>query len=153
MLLYRLAKTIRATDLTGEGARRAGGRWNFAGTPVVYTAQSGSLAILEVLQYAQETDIRQFSMLTLEVPDTVSIQQVSLESLPPDWRQYPYPEATRQIGQRWIEQGEALLLQVPSAVYPEESNWLINPQHPETTTIRIVSVKPFSFSERLFRKS
>lgn len=151
MLLYRLAKTVRATDLTGEGARRAGGRWNFTGTPVVYTAQSGALAILEVLQYAQEADIRLFSMLTLDVADTKLVQRVSGESLPSNWRQYPYPEATRLIGERWIEQGEALLLQVPSAVYPDESNWLINPQHPEAATVRIVSVKPFAFSERLFR--
>ena len=152
MLFYRLAKTSRATDLTGEGARRAGGRWNFAGTPVVYTAQSGALAILEVLQYAQEADIRLFSMLTLDVPDTALIQRVSLDGLPADWLQYPYLEATRLIGQRWMEKVEALLLQVPSAVYPDESNWLINPQHPEVATIRIVSVKPFTFSERLFRR-
>lgn len=76
MLLDRLAKTSRATDLTGEGAKRAGGRWNFAGTPVIYTAQSGALAILEVLQYAQESDIRLFFVLTIDVPDSELVQQV-----------------------------------------------------------------------------
>ena len=118
----------------------------------VYTAGSGALAILEVLQYAQESDIRLFSTLTLEVPDTKPVQQVSVNSLPANWRQYPYPEATKQIGQRWVEQNKALLLQIPSAVYRDESNWLMNPQHSAAAPIRIVSVKPFAFSERLFRR-
>jgi RES domain-containing protein len=28
-----------ADDLSGEGARRSGGRWNRAGTPMVYVSQ------------------------------------------------------------------------------------------------------------------
>jgi len=42
--------------LDGEGARRVGGRWNSAGRPVVYTAGSQSLAILEALIHL-ETDL------------------------------------------------------------------------------------------------
>jgi RES domain-containing protein len=151
MFLYRLAKTIRAADLTGEGARQAGGRWNYPGTPVIYTAQNGSLAVLEVLQYIEVADVRKFSMLTLEVPDDAPIQRVSLISLPNHWQAFPYPEETRIIGRQWADDGQTLLLEVPSAVYPDESNWLINPLHSMASQIRIVSVKPFVFSDRLFR--
>lgn len=114
MLLYRLSKTIRATDLTGEGAKRAGGRWNYVGTPVLYTAENGALAILEVLQYADVADIHSFSMLTLEVPDDVEIYRIPLESLPINWQHFPHLSATKDIGHYWVEQGRALLLQVPS---------------------------------------
>lgn len=151
MLLYRLAKTARAADLTGEGAKRAGGRWNYAGVPVVYTAENGSLVVLEVLQYADISDIHSFSMLTVEVPDDVAIQRISLITLPDDWHQYPHLTHTKEFGQQWIEQEKALLLQVPSAVYPDETNWLINPHHPDAKRIQLVSVKPFVFSDRLFR--
>lgn len=82
MRLYRLAKTHRANDLSGEGAKRAGGRWNPPGTPVLYMAESGALAILEVLQYAHVQDMRNFSMLVLEAPDDASIQQIELQTLP-----------------------------------------------------------------------
>ena len=51
MLLYRISKSKYAKDLSGEGARRAGGRWNFKGTPVVYTADSTALATLETLDF------------------------------------------------------------------------------------------------------
>jgi RES domain-containing protein len=151
MQLYRLAKTARATDLTGEGAKRAGGRWNFPGTPVVYSVQSGSLAVLEVLQYVEISDIRKFSILTIDVPDDLTVQNIPLAELPENWRDFPYPNETKELGRLWAERGEALLLEVPSAVYPDESNWLINPLHPMASRIRVVAVKPFVFNDRLFR--
>jgi RES domain-containing protein len=151
MLLYRLAKTKRAADLTGEGAKRVGGRWNHIGTPAVYTAESGSLAILEVLQYAEVKDIYNFSMLIISIPDNVQVQRVTLAELPDNWLQYPHPDATKDIGQKWIDEGIALLLEVPSAVYPNESNFLINPFHTDAKHIRMISVEPFLFSERLFK--
>ena len=151
MLLYRLAKTTRATDLTGEGAKRAGGRWNHMGIPVVYTAENGALAILEVLQYANIDDIYSFSMLTIEVPDNATVQSVSVSDLSVGWHQYPHLEETKEIGRVWFDQRKALILRVPSAIYPSETNWLINPQHPDAEQIRIVSVIPFLFSGRLFK--
>lgn len=153
MLLYRLAKTIRAYDLTGEGAKRAGGRWNYSGTPVIYTAQSGSLAVLEVLQYVEVSDLRSFSMLTIEVPDEALTQRIDANELPVDWQRFPYPIETKEIGRRWAEEAEVLMLSVPSAVYPDELNWLINPLHPMAHLVRIVSVRPFVFNDRLFRKN
>jgi RES domain-containing protein len=38
-----------------EGARRAGGRWNSKGTPVLYMSENRSLAVLEVLVHLSGT--------------------------------------------------------------------------------------------------
>ena len=48
MIVYRLSREKYARDLSGEGARKAGGRWNSRGIPLVYTSQSISLCALEV---------------------------------------------------------------------------------------------------------
>ncbi|MCY7358045.1 MAG: RES family NAD+ phosphorylase [Rudanella sp.] len=152
MRLNRLAKTARANDLTGEGAKRAGRRWNYAGTPIIYTAQNGPLAVLGVLQYIEVTDVHKFSVLIINVPDDALIKRIDRDNLPDNWQQFPYPKKTKAIGRLWIERVTALLLEVPSAVYPDESNWLINPEHSMASTIQIVAVKPFVFNDRLFRR-
>ncbi len=55
MLVYRVGKTRFAKDLTGEGARLNGGRWNNIGTPCIYTAESRALAILAPSQDTPES--------------------------------------------------------------------------------------------------
>ncbi|WP_428490060.1 RES family NAD+ phosphorylase [Rhodopila sp.] len=47
MLAWRLCRRAHA-DLSGEGARRFGGRWNSVGRPLVYLAEHPALAALEV---------------------------------------------------------------------------------------------------------
>ena len=43
----------------GEGARLFGGRWNSRGTPLIYTAESKSLAALEILVHLESPDLLQ----------------------------------------------------------------------------------------------
>jgi len=45
----------------------------------------------------------------------------------------------------------AAVLIVPSALAPGESNWLINPGHPEFSRIRLHPVEPFRYDPRFFR--
>jgi RES domain-containing protein len=43
------------------------------------------------------------------------------------------------------------ILEVPSAVIPRESNYLLNPAHPQFGRIRVAGRAPFSFDPRLLR--
>ncbi len=49
MTVYRFTHKKFAGELSGTGARLVGGRWNPVGVSVVYTSESISLALLEVL--------------------------------------------------------------------------------------------------------
>ena len=54
---WRITKQKHARNaFTGEGAREFGGRWNNPGTAIVYTAQSQSLAALEMLAHLDSSE-------------------------------------------------------------------------------------------------
>lgn len=71
MLAWRLCRAPFA-DLTGEGARRYGGRWNRPGRPIVYAASSAALAVLGVrvhLDLPPELLPDDYRLLTIELRD------------------------------------------------------------------------------------
>ncbi|MEL6930004.1 MAG: RES family NAD+ phosphorylase [Cyanobacteria bacterium J06600_6] len=152
MLLHRIAKTKYIQDLSGEGARRAGGRWNYKGVPVVYAADSAALATLETLVHLQLNLLPlNLSSIVLDLPDNLSISVVSGQELPPNWYGYPAPKTLADIGNKWIEQQTSVALSVPSAILPdsEDRNYLLNPRHPDFRLITIVRVKPYTYDSRL----
>ncbi|ABM56509.1 conserved hypothetical protein [Verminephrobacter eiseniae EF01-2] len=73
----------------------------------------------------------------------------SLESLPVHWRDdEPW---TQDAGIRWRTSGASLGLWVPSAVEPEESNLILNPDHAAFASIVVtIERNPFQFDARLF---
>ncbi|GAB4037202.1 RES family NAD+ phosphorylase [Spirosoma gilvum] len=145
MEVYRLANARRADDLTGTGARLTGGRWNFVGTPVLYTASSRALATLEVLVHSPVSYVPdQYQMLTLLVPED-SLQSVPLDSLPEGWNGLTPPDAIKTITQNWILDHRFLLLKVPSAVVAGEYNILINPTHLRASEVVILDKRPYQF--------
>ncbi|MBD2754171.1 RES family NAD+ phosphorylase [Spirosoma validum] len=152
MEVYRLSNARRADDLTGTGARLAGGRWNYVGTPVLYTAGSRALATLEVLVHSPLSYIPDYyRMLTIRVPDD-SIVSVPLEQLPDGWNTLTPPTSIKDITENWLANNRFLLLKVPSAVVEGEYNFLINPTHHRSSEVTIVSKQPYRFDPRLLRE-
>ena len=149
MLLYRITRCIYANDLSGTGARLYGGRWNNIGKAMVYTASSQSLAILEALVHLPTAIIPDdFCLVTIDAPENVFVADTSL--FPPNWNAYPEPEILKRTGDFFLKQNKQLLMKVPSAIVKEEFNYLINPQHPGISKVKIVKSEPFTFDERLF---
>ena len=86
VLLYRIGKTKRIRDLSGEGARLYGGRWNLKGTPVLYTSDSTALATLETLVHSPlHLMPNNRSIITLNLPDDLAVRDLSTEDLPSKW--------------------------------------------------------------------
>ncbi|WP_130835012.1 RES family NAD+ phosphorylase [[Erwinia] mediterraneensis] len=153
MIFYRLTKTAWAQEAwTGNGAKWYGGRWNHKGSAAVYVSTSIALASLEILVHLQkESLLEHYALFTLEVPDT-EVQVLENRYLPEDWRADPAPVSTMDLGSGWLESNSSLALIVPSSIIPQESNALLNPQHPAfTAALKTVQQHSFSFDPRLLR--
>ena len=149
---WRLIKSRHAaTAFDGEGARLHGGRWNSPGTRVAYASDSIALAALEVLAQLQSTAVLQaYSVVSLSFPDE-SVELLAPSSLPARWRRFPSPPENQAIGDRWVAEGRSLILQVPSAIIPSATNFLINPSHPEFGKVVVGRPERFAFDPRLLR--
>ena len=147
---WRLVKALYAKDaFTGEAARRRGGRWNPVGTPVVYTSSGAALATLETLVHLESEQVVDFVMITCSFPE-VLVEKVDRTRLPDGWRGIPSPRILQEIGYEWASQRVSAVLEVPSAVLPEDNNYLLNPEHPDFQSIDIGVPRPFSLDLRLF---
>jgi RES domain-containing protein len=146
--VWRLQRATYAA-LSGEGARRYGGRWNSRGAPVVYAASSLSLATLELLVHV-DPDLVPDDLLAYEihVPDDLGRDVVGHRDLLSDWREPENPHC-KTIGDSWLAEGRVPLLLVPSVIVPEEINVLINPVHPDAGRVTVVSDRPYVFDSRL----
>lgn len=149
MRLYRISNH---TSLDGDGGLRASGRWHTKGRPVVYCAPSPAVAVLEILVHL-EVDAEDFpsryQLLTIDVPKDVSTATVESNALPGNW--WRDPPITRVIGDNWLQTGKTALLAVPCAIVPETTNYLLNPEHPDSPKIRILRIATYHLDERLRR--
>ncbi|MBI4579680.1 MAG: RES domain-containing protein [Planctomycetes bacterium] len=149
---WRIVKAKRAASgFTGEGARRAGGRWNSPGIPIVYTASTASLAMLEMLVHIESQDLLNRYVLFEVSFDEALVETVKVKELPRTWRKSPTPAAIRQVGDEWAGEQRSVVLRVPSVVVPTEWNYLLNPAHPEFAKIAIGPRKAVKFDPRLIK--
>ncbi|MGH7551630.1 MAG: RES family NAD+ phosphorylase [Longimicrobiales bacterium] len=150
MILWRLTRSA-FQQFDGEGARLNGGRWNSEGIAVVYLSSTLSLAALEYLVHVDIEDVPDdLVALEIELPDDVSMEEVLIEDLPADWNKSPDHPACLRRGDEWVQAGSSVLLRVPSAIIVQESNYLLNPAHPDAARILVRDAKPFTFDARLF---
>lgn len=137
------------TAFTGEGAALFGGRWNFPDIPLVYCAESRSLAALEVLANIRDPKVH-FAMPWVTIPAELPADLIEKpEKLPEDWRSNPYPLDTQRFGTEWFKTRRSVALRVPSVVIAGEFNYLLNPAHPQFPKIKIGKPEAFSFDPRL----
>lgn len=148
MRVYRVGNIKFANDLSGEGARLHGGRWNHVGTPCLYTSQSRSLAVLELsVNVSTASVLRYLSMVEIEIPD--DILELDITALPGNWRDAPAPASTKDYGTDLLNKNPHLIIKLPSSVIPEEFNYLINPRHPLANGCHIIVVKDFVYDLRI----
>jgi RES domain-containing protein len=147
MLVYRIALAKYSGKLIASG--RAA-RWNPNDVAVIYTASSRSLACLEnVVHRNQLGRTMAFNIMTIKVPDDISIQHVKTADLPAGWQDFNHMKFTQDIGEKWIAENKTAVLAVPSSIIDEEVNYLINPHHDDFKKIKLVNTSPFVFDHRI----
>ncbi|MBN1129179.1 MAG: RES domain-containing protein [Chitinispirillaceae bacterium] len=150
---WRLVNKRYAEEVfSGEGAALAGGRWNSPGVRIVYTAETLSLAVLEILAGGASMLLLGAYVKVAAVFDDSAVEEIGL--LPMNWDEYPPGPATQSIGDAWVKKGKGLVLRVPSAVVPGEFNFLINSAHPDfSARINQGGPEPFKLNPRLVRQA
>ncbi|CAD5279149.1 MULTISPECIES: RES family NAD+ phosphorylase [unclassified Imperialibacter] len=147
MKVYRITLAKFSTGLYASGFVA---RWNSKGTFVIYTAGSRSLACLENLVHRSGEGLDGgFRVMTIEIPDDLAIDRVVLNDLPVNWKEFSQRVSTRVMGDKWVANGKAAVLKVPSAIITEEFNYILNANHREFNRIKLISSDEFSFDRRL----
>ncbi|MBX9782924.1 MAG: RES family NAD+ phosphorylase [Chitinophagaceae bacterium] len=153
MIVYRITQQQFATDLSGNGARLYGGRWNSEGLYALYTAGTRALALLETLAHTpvQILPAKKYSVLSLEVPDEGGMEIIPLKKLKLNWDAWDLQFYTQKPGDAFLKANKHLVLQVPSVLVHEEFNYIINPLHKSAGLIKILNEKELKLNERLLK--
>ena len=155
--LWRIATDApdyTADDLSGEGARRSGGRWNRAGMPVLYTASSIALACLETIVHLRGEGLPLNRYLVrIDVPEEVwqNARVLTDATAPIGWDAIPAGKVSLDTGDRWLAgSSEPALFSVPSVIVPEEANVLINPAHRDAKRITATKIRRWTYDLRVW---
>ncbi|MBY5949581.1 RES family NAD+ phosphorylase [Algoriphagus marincola] len=128
MNVYRIALN-EYCDLSGEGAKRYGGRWNHVGIPAIYAGESISVSLLERLTIDSELFTSEryklYSVMEIHLPEKL-IYHVNRKDLPENWHQIPAPKSTKDLGSLLLNSPK-LCFSTPSILDPSSLNFVINP--------------------------
>lgn len=149
MITWRLSGSGRVAVDENQG--RAGGRWHSPGRPLLYTADSCALAVVEFVVHLDTPPPENLVAVALSVPDALRFEQIHAQELPDRWRATD-GHPCRSIGDRWLDcpcEQHGAILRVPSAVVPQQQNWLADPLHPDAARIRVVAEYSHQLDARL----
>jgi RES domain-containing protein len=146
---WRIVKERHAaTAFFGEGAAKAGGRWNSRGVALVYTSSTKSLAVLENLVHLNPPVLFKYVAFRVEFDDAL-VEEFPQRLLPADWSAEPPPVSSKAIGDAWVRESRSAVLALPSALLAGEPNYLLNPAHPDFRKTVISKPEVFTFDSRL----
>lgn len=131
-----------------EGARLYPGRWNNAASPMLYTSEHYSTAMLEKLVHLNGIMPANQHFITIDIPKGTSCETFQLEEHPGwDGRNERIAKA---YGADWFASGRSALLFVPSLPARIERNVLINLTHPDARPIVAAAPQAIWWDDRLF---
>lgn len=154
MTIWRIATDTPdylADDISGAGAKLTGGRWNRAGTPMLYCAGSIALACLETVVHLKLDGLPLSRYLVaIEVPKSVWDAAALIDpSSHVGWDALPHGKVSLDAGDQWVASSASLLCRVPSVIVPREDNVLINPRHGDVTRLKFRKLEKWTYDSRL----
>lgn len=130
------------------GSKLYPGRWNTSASPMIYTSEHYSTAMLEKLVHGSGSLPPNQHFIAITIPNGVSYEILS-EARLPDWA-HENCRAAKAHGEAWRHERRSLLLIVPSVVARVDRNILINPDHPEFPAITTSLHQPVWWDARLY---
>ena len=111
--VYRVIEPRQASQpFCGPGSDK-GGRWTSPRTMGVYASLTPATALLEYLVHLEGETPDHLLLATASIPIDEVLAQLEL---PSEWRERPYRDTVRQIGDQWAKSKRSLALRLPSAV-------------------------------------
>ena len=146
---YRIVLARFADEaFTGKGARANPGRWH-DGIPIVYTSSTIALATLELLAHLRVTENLEARVVIACFFPEALVEPLNRSLLPANWNDSPAPAALQKMGNEWAMSRSSAVLEVPSAIVPAESNYLLNPLHDDFKSVDVGVPRPFELDYRL----
>ncbi len=130
------------------GSRLFPGRWTTETSPVIYTSEHYSTAMLENLVNGSGELPPNQHFIEITISNGVSCEVFDTARFS-GWADGSATE-TRAYGATWHASKRSLLLIVPSAVARTDNNVLINPDHPEFRCIAHSQHQPVWWDARLY---
>jgi RES domain-containing protein len=150
IVAWRICDTRFAAAMwQGSGARDHGGRWNSKGVAIVYASESRALAAMEQLVHLIPPQLLNDYLVSSITFEEIQVQRVDPAALPANWHNPVAPPALRHLGDAWAAAASSLALAVPSAVVEGETNYLINPLHPDFASAPKSAPVSYLFDPRL----
>lgn len=149
MQLFHLGSSRFARQLSGEGARLFGGRWNMKGDACIYTSGTRSLCVLEyAANVFHDAMPPELSFTEYSLPDHLC-RFFSQKELPADWNTISPTSSTKQFGSALLADENCVCFAVPSSIIPAEMNFVLNPSASAFKQLKIVAVERFIFDSRI----
>jgi RES domain-containing protein len=134
-----------------EGARLFPGRWNTSASPMLYTSEHYSTALVEKLVHSNGVLPPNQHYVRITIPNGTTFETFQPERHPGwDGRS---ESLCKDVGERWYLSGRSALMIVPSIPARVDRNFLINLQHPDARAITADLPLPVWWDERLFAES
>lgn len=149
MEVFRIVRSRYAGSLAASGMAN---RWNRKGEAVIYAGSTRSLATLEqVVHFGTVPKPDDYMVNVIYLPDDPDhFRRIHAEELPFEWRTMESYPTLQRIGSEWIHGMQSLILQVPSAVIPQEYNYIVNTEHPDfKRRVRVKRVEEYFWDGRL----
>lgn len=151
--IYRITHRRYGDDpFSGEGGLRYASRWASNGQRVSYAADHLATATLEKIAGVTRPDLLSEMIFVKAQVNPAHVDELPEEALPDGWNALPATQASRSVGDAWLEAGERLVLRVPAVILPHTFNYVVNPTHPDADRLQVVEAAPLLLDSRVYQR-
>ncbi len=147
MMVFKICQEKYSKKLSASGAAN---RWNKRDEFVIYTGHSISLSTLELVAHRSGIVVsKPYKLLEIELQPE-DILELDIKKLPANWQSISAYSHLQEIGSEWYHSEKSLILKVPSAIIPQESNYIINTRHTDfLAKVKLIKTTNFEWDKRL----